>query len=165
MIILMNWYKANLADLHLFANFEIMASTPTIRFFFPRATSLANRGPLKSFIQKLIRKEGKKPGGLNYVFCSDKELLKINQDFLQHDYYTDIITFGYAGPDDPIQGEIYISVDRVKDNARQLGVSFKKELHRVIFHGVLHLCGYKDKNRKDQAIMRDKEEEYLRLYL
>jgi probable rRNA maturation factor len=165
MIILLNWYKANLADLHLFANFEIMTSTSGIRFFFPSQTTLTNRGLLKSFIQKLVRKEGKKLSGLNYVFCSDKELLRINQDFLQHDYYTDIITFGYSGPDEPIQGEIYISVDRVRDNARQLGVSFKKELHRVIFHGVLHLCGYRDKSRKEQTIMRGKEEEYLQLYL
>ena len=136
-----------------------------ILFFFPRKTTLTNRAQLKQFIQKLIRREGLQLGGLNYVFCSDKELLKINQDFLQHDYYTDIITFGYHSPGEPIQGEIYISVDRVKDNALQLGVPFKKELHRVIFHGVLHLCGYNDKNRKDQAIMRSKEEEYLRLYL
>ena len=141
-----------------------MRSIPGIRFFFPSQTSLTNRGPLKSFIQKLIRKEGKKLSGLNYVFCSDKELLRINQDFLQHDYYTDIITFGYSGPDEPIQGEIYISVDRVRENAHQLGVSFKKELHRVIFHGVLHLCGYLDNKPAFKQKMRELEDFYLSQY-
>ena len=141
-----------------------MATTPSIRFFFPRQTSLANRGPLKSFIQKLIRKEGKKLGGLNYVFCSDKELLKINQDFLQHDYYTDIITFGLSEPNLPIEAEVYISIDRVKDNAKNLNLTFKNELLRVVFHGALHLCGYKDKKKSDIEQMRQKEDYYLQVF-
>lgn len=100
---------------------------------------------------------------LNYIFVDDKRLLAINRDYLKHDYYTDIISFDLsAGPSKT--GEIYISIDRVKDNARQLGLSFKSELHRVVFHGALHLCGYKDKSARDSKLMRQKEEEYLALY-
>lgn len=142
-----------------------MSRPQTIRFFFPEPASLTQRGRLKLFIQQLFRKEGKKLGGLNYVFCSDKALLKINRDFLQHDYYTDIITFGLSAPGEPVQAEIYISVDRVKENARELGVSFRKELHRVIFHGALHLCGYGDKTEKESLLMRKKEDQYLSQYL
>ena len=98
------------------------------------------------------------------MFCSDEYLLRINRDYLQHDYYTDIITFDLSEPGGPVQGEIYISVDRVRDNAKELAVSIQKELHRVIFHGVLHLCGYTDKTKQDQARMRALEEKYLDLY-
>mgnify|MGYP001160328487 CR=1 FL=1 len=142
-----------------------MSATTKIRFFFPQPASLNHRGRLKSFIEQIFRKEGKKLGGLNYVFCSDKELLKINRDFLQHDYYTDIISFGLSAPGEPVQAEIYISIDRVKENAQTLGVSFRKELHRVIFHGALHLCGYGDKSPKEEAQMRKKEDQYLSKYL
>jgi rRNA maturation RNase YbeY len=140
-----------------------MVNPGKIKFFFPRKTHLANRVKLKGFIELIFRKEGKKLGGLNYVFCSDKELLKINRDFLHHDNYTDIITFDISdGPS--IQGEIYISVDRVRDNARRLGVSIKSELHRVIFHGALHLCGYRDKSNKDTKKMRQKEDMLINQY-
>ena len=142
-----------------------MSATTKIRFFFPQPASLSQRGRLKAFIEQIFRKEGKKLGGLNYVFCSDKELLKINRDFLQHDYYTDIISFGLSAPNEPVQAEIYISIDRVKENAQTLGVSFRKELHRVIFHGALHLCGYGDKTTKEEAQMRKKEDQYLSKYL
>jgi len=91
-------------------------------------------------------------------------VLAINRQFLSHDFYTDIITFNLSDSN-AIQAEIYISVDRVKDNATQLGVSFKSELHRVIFHGVLHLCGYRDKNRVETKEMRSKEEFYLHKYV
>lgn len=100
---------------------------------------------------------------VNYIFCTDKALLKINQDFLKHDYYTDIITFDLSEGDEVV-AEIYISIDRVKDNARKLGVSFQRELHRVIFHGALHLCGYKDKSPKDSTMMRNREDFYLKKY-
>jgi rRNA maturation RNase YbeY len=97
------------------------------------------------------------------VFCSDRELLKINRTFLKHDFYTDIITFDLS-ESKTIQGEIYISVDRVRDNARKLETTFNSELHRVIFHGALHLCGYKDKDKQSRLKMRVREEYYLNQY-
>lgn len=141
-----------------------MAYSNKIKFFFPYKTSLSDRKRLKLFIESVFRKEKKVLEGLNYVFCSDEELLKINRQFLQHNYYTDIVTFDLSDPGKAIQAEIYISVERVKDNARQLRVPFRKELHRVIFHGVLHLCGYQDKKVHQQKEMRAKEEEILRVY-
>lgn len=99
---------------------------------------------------------------LNIIFCSDEYLLNMNKDFLQHDYYTDIITFELSEKNAPsIQAELYISLDRVTDNATQLQVSIKQELHRVIFHGLLHLLGFKDKTKKDQEQMRTMEEQFL----
>ncbi|HEX4877439.1 MAG TPA: rRNA maturation RNase YbeY, partial [Chitinophagaceae bacterium] len=90
---------------------------------------------------------------------------QINRQFLQHNYFTDIITFDLSDTGKVVHAEIYISIERVKDNARKLRVSFRKELHRVIFHGVLHLCGYKDKKASQQKEMRAREEELLKLYL
>ena len=101
---------------------------------------------------------------IHYIFCSDDYLLEINRQYLQHDYYTDIITFGLSNPGQPINAEIYISVDRVKDNALEFKTSLKRELHRVIFHGALHLCGYKDKKKADAALMKKMEENYLNRY-
>ena len=118
---------------------------------------------LRSVIMELFRKEGKRLDILSIVFCSDEFLLELNQQFLQHDYYTDILTFTMSDRGAAIAGELYISVDRVRDNARVLGVSTVQELRRVIFHGALHLCGYKDKLKKDQAIIRQKEDRYLQL--
>lgn len=103
-------------------------------------------------------------GGLSYIFCSDSYLLVINQQYLEHDDYTDIITFDLSSSPKEIVGEVYISIDRVKENAHELSVSFNTELHRVIFHGALHLCGYKDKSIKDASVMRFKEDKYLKLY-
>ena len=128
-----------------------MPSQSKVCFFFEtRGFSLENRNGLKSQIVSLFKKEGKKLESLNYIFCSDKRLLEINRQYLQHDYYTDIISFDLSA-DPATMGEIYISIDRVRDNARTLGVSFKAELHRVIFHGALHLCGYGDK-KKEEAV-------------
>lgn len=135
-----------------------------IHFFFPyQKFSLTQRNKLKSFISDIFKKEKKSLIKLQYVFCTDAFLLGINRQYLQHDYYTDIITFdlGTAGK---IDGEIYISVERVKENARLMQNSFKEELHRVIFHGVLHLCGYKDKLKKEKLEMRAKEDRLLHLY-
>ncbi len=100
--------------------------------------------------------------GIAIILCSDEYLLDINKKFLSHDYYTDIITFDYT-EGKRISGELYISIDRVKENAKQLGVSFPNELHRVMIHGVLHLCGYKDKTRKDREMMRTKEDQKLKM--
>lgn len=137
----------------------------TIFFFFQEVKiNLANRSELKKYIRSIFKKEGKKLESINYIFCSDKALLEINRQFLSHDYYTDIITFDLSETT-AVQAEIFISVDRVKENAFQLGVSFKSELHRVIFHGVLHLCGYKDKTKAEKERMRGKEEFYLKKYI
>lgn len=125
--------------------------------------NLTNKTGIKAFIPSIFKKEGKKLEAINYVFCSDDYLLQINKDFLQHDYYTDIITFDLSEGDATIS-EVYISVDRIKDNARQLGTSFEQEALRVIFHGALHLCGYKDKSKKDTETMRFMEEKYIKLY-
>ena len=126
--------------------------------------ALDSRKALKEFISLLCKKENRAIDEINIVFCSDDYLLQINQQFLNHDTYTDIISFDYTETKGPLNGEIYISVDRVKDNALQLGSSFKQEIHRVIFHGILHLCGYKDKLKADKLLMREKEDFYLREY-
>lgn len=136
-----------------------------INFYFQQTATLRNRRKLKSFLADLARKERKQLDELSIVFCSDEYLLDINREHLAHDYYTDIITFDLsASKEAGISGELYISIDRVKDNATQFGFSFTQELHRVIFHGLLHLCGYKDKKQADIAMMRKKEAYYLNRY-
>ncbi len=127
--------------------------------------TLANRVALKSFIEKRVKKGGYTIDSLTYVFCSDKYLLKINKDFLSHDYYTDIISFDLSEVPGRLIGEVYISVDRVKDNAKTHGTSLKDELHRVIFHGALHFCGYKDKKPTDAKKMRQMEDAWLSAYM
>lgn len=137
----------------------------TIRFFFPyNKFTLSRRTELKEFIQFLFKKEKKKLSSLNYIFCSDEYLLQINQQFLKHDSYTDIITFPLNEPGAPIEGEIYLSIERVRENALNQGITFTNELHRVILHGALHLCGYKDKLKDDKLTMRKMEDRYLELY-
>jgi rRNA maturation RNase YbeY len=127
--------------------------------------ALANRVALKSFIEKRVKKEGFSIETLTYVFCSDKYLLKMNKDFLSHNYYTDIISFDLSETPGNLIGEVYISVDRVKDNAKTHGTSLKEELHRVIFHGALHFCGYKDKKPTDTKKMRQMEDLWLAAYM
>ena len=142
-----------------------MPSKSKVCFFFEeKQFSLQNRSELKTFIESMFKKEKKKLASINYIFCSDKRLLEINQQFLRHDYYTDIITFDLSETGST-QAEIYISIDRVKDNAKTEGVSFKSELYRVIFHGALHLCGYNDKGKAESVIMREKEDSYLLQYI
>jgi probable rRNA maturation factor len=127
--------------------------------------TLRYRTTIKEILQELFVREGSALHSLQYVFCSDAYLLKINEEFLHHDDYTDIITFELAdkGSRDGVEGEIYISLDRVKENAAGLGVTVQEELLRVIFHGALHLCGFKDKTRFQKKQMRAKEDEYLAL--
>ncbi|MEO5594996.1 MAG: rRNA maturation RNase YbeY [Chitinophagaceae bacterium] len=122
------------------------------------------RRRLKAFILLLFKKEKTPLASLNFIFCSDEYLLEINQQFLQHNFYTDIISFNLASKNEQVEGEIYISLDRVRENARELNQPFKTELHRVIFHGALHLCGYKDKRQTDIQLMRKKENGYLKSY-
>jgi probable rRNA maturation factor len=115
---------------------------------------------IKKWIEAEVKKEKRKMGEIHFVFVSDEELLKMNKKFLKHNTYTDIITFDYC-EEKVINGEIYISVDRVGENAFKFKTEFKDELHRVIIHGVLHLCGYKDKSKKDILLMRKMEENCL----
>jgi probable rRNA maturation factor len=137
-----------------------------IKFFFSNTKiALPERTRLKQFIKALFKKNGKSLDSLSYIFCTDEFLLEINQKFLKHDYYTDIITFNLSGSTDRVEGEAYISIDRVKDNAKQLGTPANNELHRVIFHGALHLCGYKDKTSKDKTAMTKAEDNCLRRYI
>lgn len=124
------------------------------------------KSPLKSFISSIFLSENKRLDSLQYVFCSDEYLLGINQQFLNHDYYTDIITFDLTNDCTlPIQGEIYVSLDRVADNAAAHQVDITNELLRVVFHGALHLCGYLDKSDNDILIMRQKEDFYIAQYM
>jgi rRNA maturation RNase YbeY len=141
-----------------------MASLSKVCFFFQGVKiSLVNRTRLKGFIATIFKKEGRQLESLNYIFCSDKALLEINRQFLSHDFYTDIITFDLS-ESRSTRAEIYISTDRVRDNARQLDLSISDELHRVIIHGVLHLCGYGDKKPSEVKKMREKENYYLSLW-
>ena len=125
------------------------------------AFSLADRGRLKAFIIKVFKNENQLLDKISVIFCSDAYLLDINKKSLGHDYYTDIISFPLSEPGCPIHAELYISVDRVRENAYLFKKSFANELHRVIFHGVLHLCGYMDKSRAEKSLMRRMEDHYL----
>ncbi len=126
--------------------------------------SISQRKRLRSFIGDIFHKEGVLVQSMDYIFCTDEYLLSINQSFLNHNNYTDIITFNLAGIDEPVIGEIYISVDRVRDNARKFQATLTQEIHRVIFHGALHLCGYKDKSELQRRLMRTMEDKYLSFY-
>ncbi len=130
-----------------------------------KSATLGNRTALKSFLEKQIKKEGLVIENLQYVFCSDKYLLDINKQFLAHDYYTDIISFDLSEQKGQLIGDIYISVDRVKENAKTMGTTQGNELLRVIFHGALHFCGYKDKKPADVKLMRSMEDKWLKAFL
>ena len=124
---------------------------------------LPNPKRTSAWIEKVVKTERAKVLSISYVFCTDKYLLSINQDYLDHDTLTDIITFDFTEPGSrEIDGEIYISIARVRENAKALAVDFDQELHRVIIHGVLHLLGHKDKTSKEKAEMRKREEKYLK---
>jgi rRNA maturation RNase YbeY len=146
----------------MFTNFVNMASKSKVYFFFDNISfTLKDRTELKRRVERIFKNEGESLVSLNYIFCNDQKLLQINRDYLKHDYYTDIISFDLSEPGSGISGEIFISVDRVRDNAKDHNVPFSNEIRRVIFHGALHLCGYRDKTKKEAARMREKEEEYL----
>lgn len=122
---------------------------------------LNNEEKVTQWLKKLIEQEDKSLRLLNFIFCSDDYLLRLNLEYLQHDTLTDIITFPYAELPS-IHGDIFISIERVRENARLYRVPFEQELHRVMAHGVLHLCGYGDKTEEEAALMRKKEEQSLR---
>lgn len=121
-----------------------------------------DQAKISRWIKHVAASYGKKTGNLNYIFCNDERILDVNNEFLQHDYYTDIITFDYSSGK-IISGDIFISLDTVKTNAEELCVSFDEELHRVIIHGVLHLCGQDDTTDECQAEMTRKENKALGL--
>jgi len=121
---------------------------------------LNNKTQLKNWIKDCAINESKTVGEICVVFCSDEHILEMNKEHLNHDYYTDIITFNYNA-EDTISGDLFISIDTVKDNAKALNISFEKELFRVIIHGVLHLIGYNDKTRTQEKEIRKKEDFYL----
>ena len=133
-----------------------------IQYFFENVEEISLPENCSEWIKKLILNEEKKVGNINYIFCDDEYLLKVNQDFLNHDYYTDIITFDYV-KGKTISGDIFISLTRISENASTLSNSFEKELLRVLAHGVLHLCGYKDKSDEEEKEMRAKEDFYIRM--
>jgi len=116
------------------------------------------------WLENVAREEGKMVGDISVIFCSDEYLLKINKTYLDHDFYTDIVTFDYS-EEEVVSGDLFISVDRVLDNSIDLDVDYNAELKRVCVHGVLHLCGYKDKTEADERVMRLKEEYYLDKYV
>ncbi|MCC2599514.1 rRNA maturation RNase YbeY [Sphingobacterium sp. FBM7-1] len=123
---------------------------------------IKDKQKLRQWIASTVANEGGgRVGELNFIFCSDAYLLEINKKYLDHDTYTDIVTFDSSEKDGVIAGDIFISIDRTKENASKFDVSERDELHRVIIHGVLHLCGYLDKKKEDKALMTEKENEYL----
>jgi len=133
-----------------------------LRFFTEDITfSLPQKTQTRAWLKDLATREGFKIGELNYIFCSDEYLLQVNREHLDHDYYTDIITFDNSEEETKLEGDIFISVDRVRDNAQALGVPHEQELRRVLAHGLLHLSGYGDKTDAEAAQMRQKEEEAL----
>ncbi len=141
------------------------AKKTKVRFFsHDIPLGLKNKENLKHFIESIFKKEMQTLDSINYIFCSDKAILGINKQYLNHDFYTDVITFDLSPNDKTISAEVYISIERIRDNAKQLEVSIKSELHRVLFHAALHLCGYNDKKKKDKEIMRKREDELLSKY-
>ena len=128
--------------------------------------TLKNKTVIKQWISSITNKKKRRVGDLNFVFCSDEFLLGMNKQYLNHDTYTDIITFDYSKEDKnlPISGDIYISVDRVRENAAKFNVAFENELHRVIIHGTLHLLGYADKTKTAKEEMRKQEDVALRSF-
>lgn len=124
--------------------------------------TLKNKGLIRKWISHTIKAEGfKKNKELTFIFCSDAYLLSINQQYLDHNTYTDIITFNNSEDENTISGDIFISIDRIKENATKFKVKESNELHRVMIHGVLHLCGYLDEKAKDKKLMTKKEDFYL----
>ena len=147
--------------IHHYYNTE-MQKKPTVNFSYADVRfAFSHKNVIKQTILAIFEQENKTLQSIQYIFCSDEYLLNMNKQFLEHDYYTDIITFDLSEGDETI-GEVYISIDRVVENAVKLEIPWTTELYRVIFHGSLHLCGYKDKTKREISIMRDQEEYYLR---
>jgi len=123
---------------------------------------IKEKGKIRQWILESVKNEGfKRVGELSFIFCSDDYLLEMNKQYLNHDTYTDIVTFDSSEDEDTIAGDIFISVERIRENAQKFRVAERDELHRVIIHGVMHLCGYPDKKPAEKAKMTAKEDEYL----
>lgn len=131
-----------------------------ISFNYETDFELVNEEKYANWISDSIVNEGLEEGEINYIFCDDEYLHRLNVEFLDHDTLTDVISFDYC-MGNLISGDIFISIERVQDNAKDLGISFNDELPRVMIHGVLHYCGFKDKSVEDAKEMRAKEEEYI----
>lgn len=136
-----------------------------INFFQEEITfELKDESSITSWLQSVATAEGQSIGEINYIFCSDEYILSINEEYLNHDYYTDIITFDNRdNTQDDIEADIFVSIDRVQENAQMIQVPFDTELRRVMVHGLLHLLGYHDKSEEEISQMREKEEAYLSL--
>lgn len=130
--------------------------------FFTEDTkfNLRNKNPIKNWVNSVITSVNKETGNINFIFTSDKYLLKINKEYLSHKYYTDIITFNYC-ENEIISGDIFISIETVKNNSSRFNITIIEELHRVIIHGILHLLGFDDQSDEEKAVMREKENYYL----
>ena len=135
-----------------------------INYNYETDFKLEDESKLSCWIEASIRSENYNLGEINYIFCDDAYLHKLNMEFLEHDTLTDIISFDYTVGKE-LHGDIYISIERVVDNAKDFGVDVSEELCRVMIHGVLHYCGFKDKTDEDAKVMRDKENFYLRSYV
>ena len=135
-----------------------MISYNTVNVKFPDI----KRRTITAWIKRVAEKYGKNPDEIAYIFCDDEEILRVNKEYLQHDYYTDIITFDYS-ENDKISGDLFISLDTVRANAEKFGTAYDEELRRVIIHGILHLCGINDKGPGEREIMENAENEALRL--
>lgn len=122
------------------------------------------KNQLKAWLKKVAESEGFKMRNLNYIFCSDEYLHKINLEYLDHDTYTDIITFDNSEEEEDIEGDIFVSIERVKDNSQELKTEFLDEFKRVLVHGLLHLCGYDDHSGEDEAQMRELESKYISIF-
>lgn len=141
-----------------------MPETPKIYFFLEEVNfNLKDKRKIRDWIIKTVENEDYKVGVLNYIFTNDSILLQLNKEYLNHSTLTDIITFDMSENDGEIDGDIYISIDRAKENAREFKVPLTNEVNRLLIHGVLHLIGYKDKTEEDRQEMRAKEEFYLSL--
>lgn len=137
---------------------------PFIQFFSEDIDfELVRFGSIADWLHRVLVAEGKSPKGITFVFCSDEYLHRLNTQYLQHDTYTDVITFPYSEGEE-VEGDIFISVDRVRENAQAFQSTFEGELLRVMVHGVLHLCGYRDKEEEDRLEIREKENQYLRFW-
>ena len=134
-----------------------------INFYFENDFALEEHSRHEEWLKEVIASEGKKLEEVSFIFCDDQYLLEINQKYLNHDTYTDIISFDSC-IGDILQGDIFISTERVKENALEFNVDFQEELRRVMAHGILHFCGYKDKSEEEKAVMRQKEEEKMKMF-
>ena len=134
-----------------------------ISFNYEFDFELPNEDEISNWLSYVILSENKKEGDINYIFCNDDYLVEINQQYLAHDTLTDIISFDYSVGNE-LHGDIFISIERVRENAQDFKVSFEEELKRVMVHGILHYCGYKDKSSEDEIMMREKENEKIKLF-